>query len=169
MAKTPWQSLQNAKITEIRRKGRNLANFLCRNKGKRRKKCFFRGMLFKSIIASITVFLTGLFGCSKSAAPATAASSSAVAIQSKTKDLGVVPMTNNYETCVAFGTNKDCRIIPKVLGRDSIQLTLTIESKGKDGRMAGLSIVQVVGDTRKPFDISVGGIDYTFTPQIASE
>jgi hypothetical protein len=125
-------------------------------------------MLFKSIITAITVFLTGLFGCSKSAAPASAASSAAAA-QSKTKDLGVVPMTNHYETCLSFGKGRDCRIIPKVLDHDNLQLTLTLESKGPDGKVTGLSIVQVVGSSRKPFDISVGGTDFTFTPQIVAE
>ena len=125
-------------------------------------------MLFKSIITAITVFLTGLFGCSKSAAPASAASNATVA-ESKTKDLGVVPMTNNYETCLSFGKNKDCRVVPKLLDHDNIQLTLTFESKGPDGRVSGLSIVQVVGSSRKPFDISIGGTDFTFTPQIVAE
>ena len=117
---------------------------------------------------AITVFLTGLFGCSKSAAPASAASSAAVA-QSKTKDLGVVSMTNDYETCLHFGKGKDCRVIPKVLDHGNLQLTLTLESKGPDGRISGLSIVQMVGSSQKPFDISIGGTDFTFTPQIVAE
>jgi hypothetical protein len=126
-------------------------------------------MLLKSIITGIAVFLAGLFGCSKSAAPAAAANNSAVAAQSKIKDLGIVPMTNNYETCVSFGANRDCRITPKVLDRNNVQLTITIESKGPNGRISGLNVVQVTGSTRKPFDLSVGGMDYTFTPQIAAE
>jgi len=126
-------------------------------------------MLLKTIITGIVVFLAGLFGCSKSAAPASAAGSAPVAAQSKIKDLGVLPMTNNYETCVSFDAERDCRIVPKLLDRKNIQLTLIIESKGPNGRTAGLSVVQVVGDARKPFEVSVGGTDYTFTPQIVAE
>jgi len=126
-------------------------------------------MLLKSIITGIAVFLASFFGCSKTAAPASAASSAPVASQSKIKDLGVVPMTNDYETCISFGAGRDCRIVPKLLGRNNIQLTLTIESKGPNGRTAGLSVVQVVGDARKPFEISLGGTDFTFTPQIVAE
>ena len=125
-------------------------------------------MLFKSIITSIAVFLTGLFGCSKSTVPA-AASTPAPAAESKIKDLGIVPMANDSETCISFGTNKDCRIIPKLLDRDNIQLTMTLESKDPKGRIAGLSVVRVVGNSRKPFQISVGGTDFTFTPQIVAE
>jgi len=125
-------------------------------------------MLFKGIITAITVFLAGLFGCSKSTVPASAASSATVAV-SKTKDLGVVPMTNDYEICLSFGKGKDCRVVPKVLDHDNIQLTLTLESKGPDGRLSGLSVVQMVGSSRKPFEISIGGTDFTFTPQIVAE
>jgi hypothetical protein len=124
-------------------------------------------MLFKSIITAITVFLTGLFGCSKSAAPA--AASTAPAAQSKTKDLGVVSMTNNYETCLSFGAGKDCIIIPKVLDRNNLQLTLTLESKKPNGQISGLSVVQMTGSQQKPFEISIGGTDFTFTPQIVAQ
>ncbi len=126
-------------------------------------------MLLKSIIAGIAVFLGGLFGCSKSAAPPAVVSSTTPVAQSKIKDLGILPMTNNNETCVSFGAGRDCRIVPKVLDRNNVQLTLTLESKDADGRTSSLSIVQVVGSQRKPFDISFGGTDFTFTPQIAAE
>jgi hypothetical protein len=127
----------------------------------------FPSMFLKSLITGIAVFLAGLFGCSKTTTPA--AAKTPAAAQPKVKDLGVLAMTNDYETCVSFGPGKDCRIIPKVLGRDSVQLTITIESKGPNGQTSGLSVVQVTGSTSKPFDLSVGGMDYTFTPQIAAE
>jgi hypothetical protein len=126
-------------------------------------------VFFKNIITAITVFLAGLFGCSKSTAPVAATTSSAAVAQAKVKNLGVVPLTNHYETCLSFGAGKDCRIVPKVLDRNNVQLTLTLESKKPNGQISGLSVVQMVGDPRKPFEISIGGTDFTFTPQITAE
>jgi hypothetical protein len=124
-------------------------------------------MLFKGIIAALAFSLAGLFGCSKPAAPA-ASAPSASASQSKTKDLGVVSMTNGYETCLKFGTNSNARMVPKMVDRHNVQITLTVESHSADGRTAGLSIVQLTGDSEKQFEVTVGDTDFTFTPQIVS-
>ena len=128
-------------------------------------------MLLKGIIAAMTFSLAGLFGCVKSATSTTSANgtnSTAVA-QSKIKDLGVLQLTNLYETCVAVGKDKDCRIVPKMVGRHDLQLTLTIESKSSNGATSGLSVVQMVGNDQKPFQFSIGNTDYTFTPQLADK
>ena len=119
----------------------------------------------KSLVAGVTVFLTGLFGCTKSTPPAAASTAPAV---SNIKDLGVVTMTNQYETSLSFGPGKNCRIVPQVLDRNNLQLTITIESKGTNGQTAGLSVVRMTGSKSKPFDLNVGGKDYTFTPVIAA-
>lgn len=124
-------------------------------------------MLLKGIVAILAFSLTGFFGCSKHAVTASAPNTAAPVAESRVKDLGIVQMTNHYETLVQFGPNRDCRIIPKMLDRHNVQLTLTLESKGPNGSMAGLSIVQMVGNSEQPFEISIGDTDFTFTPQIA--
>lgn len=124
-------------------------------------------MDLKSVITGLMVSIGGYFGCSKAAAPTTAAK--APAVQSSVKDLGVLQMTNNYETFVSIGASNDCRMVPKILDRKDIQITVTFESKKSDGRTAGLSVLQLQGQSAKPFEVSVGSTDFTFTPQVAEE
>jgi hypothetical protein len=127
-------------------------------------------MLLKSIIAAMTFSLAGLFGCSKSTpVSSTSSTNGTIAAQLAIKDLGVLQLTNHYETCVAVDSHRDCRIVPKMVSRHEVQLTLTLESKSVDGKISGLSIVQMDGDIQKPFQFSIGNKSYTFTPQIAPE
>jgi hypothetical protein len=126
-------------------------------------------MDLKSVISGIAVSLAGFFGCAKHATPAATAPAAPAQAQSAVKDLGVLQMTNHYETCVSFGKDKDCRMIPKIIDRKSIQITMTFESKSPDGKTSGLSVVQMTGSTQKPFEVSFGNTDFTFTPQIATE
>lgn len=115
--------------------------------------------------------LAGLFGCSKPVTPASVAKGAApsTVTQSKIRDLGVVELTNHYETCVPIGAGQDCRMLPNLVGRRDLQLTLTLESKNANGQTSGLTIVQVSGSPEKPVEVSIGKTDFTFTPQVASE
>jgi hypothetical protein len=126
-------------------------------------------MDLKTVISGIAVSLAGLFGCHKADAPAAAAKGNP-AIQSTVKDLGILQMTNNYETCVSIGAGKDCRMVPKILDRKNIEITVTFESKKPDGTTSGFSVVQLQGTTEKPFEVSIGtNTDFTFTPQVVAE
>jgi hypothetical protein len=125
-------------------------------------------MDLKSVITGLMVSIGGYFGCTKAAPPATVAK--APAGESSVKDLGILQMTNNYETYVSIGAGKDCRMVPKILGRKDIQITVTFESKKPDGTPTGFSVLQLQGTTTKPFEVSVGSnTDFTFTPQVAEE
>jgi hypothetical protein len=126
-------------------------------------------MVLKGIIAVLAFSLAGMSGCTKSAAPVATTKSAPVASadSSKVKDLGVLQMTNHFETCVAFGPSRNCRIIPEIIDHHNIQLTLTVESKSINGQTAGLSIVRLTGKSEQQFQISVGDTDFTFTPEIA--
>ena len=126
-------------------------------------------MILKGIIAMLAFTLAGFSGCTKSAAPAVSAKmdATAQAAPSKVKDLGILQMTNHYETCVKFGSQGNCRIVPKMIDRHNVQLTLTLESKSHDGKTSGLSVVQLTGKTQQTFEISVGDTDFSFTPQVA--
>ena len=126
-------------------------------------------MILKGIAAMLAFTLAGFSGCNKSAAPAASTKKAATeqTASSKVKDLGILQMTNRYETCVKFGPDRDCRIVPKMLDRHNVQLTLTLESKNHDGKTSGLSVVQLTGKTEQTFEISVGDTDFSFTPQIA--
>jgi hypothetical protein len=126
-------------------------------------------MILKGIAAMLAFTLASFPGCTKSADPAASNKKPATEQEasSKVKDLGILQMTNHYETCVKFGPNRDCRIVPKMLDRHNVQLTLTLESKSTNGNTSGLSVVQLTGKTQQTFEISVGDTDFSFTPQIA--
>jgi len=86
-----------------------------------------------------------------------------------TRDLGELVLTNRYETCVNLGEGRSCTIRPTLLGRDSLQLTMTLESKQSDGTTAGLIVTQVTTRPGKPFEVAIGDMDITITPQMANE
>jgi len=126
-------------------------------------------MILKGFIAAMALSLTGLFGCTKTVTQVSSAKSSAGAAvaPAKTKDLGMLELTNHCETSVAFGPHRNCRIVPKMIDRHNVLLTLTVESKSADGKIAGLSVVQVTGKAEQPFEIAIGDTDFSFTPEIA--
>jgi hypothetical protein len=126
-------------------------------------------MDIKSLITGVMVSLTGLMGCHKAAVSATAAKGANPAAQSRIQDLGVLQMTNNYETVVSLGVGKDCRMVPKILDRKDIEITVTFETKKPDGKPDGLSILQLQGTAQKQFEVSVGDTDFTFVPQVAAD
>jgi hypothetical protein len=125
----------------------------------------------KSFITGVMVSLTGLMGCHKAAVSATAAKGANPAAESKIQiqDLGVLQMTNDYETYVSLGAGKDCRMVPKILDRKAIEITVTFETKKPDGKTTGLSILQLQGTAQKQFEVSVGDTDFTFVPQVAAD
>ena len=126
-------------------------------------------MVLKGIAAVLAFTLAGFSGCTKPAKPVASAKSADVAqaTPSKIKDLGILQLTNHYETCVKFGSNGDCRIVPNMLDRHNVELTLTVETRSSDGKTSGLSVVQITGKTQQPFEISIGDTDFSFTPAIA--
>ncbi|MDD5140337.1 MAG: hypothetical protein PHY43_08790 [Verrucomicrobiales bacterium] len=83
------------------------------------------------------------------------------------KNLGELSLTNHYETCVNLGAGKSCTIKPTLLGRSSIQLTMSLESKGTNGKTKDLSVVQVVTKAGKPFEVAVGNMNLTLTPLLS--
>jgi len=119
-----------------------------------------------AVIAAISLGWLPL-SCNK-AKPAAAKSSpdvkAAAATPSKTKDLGEITLTNHFETLVDIGSGKSCRITSKLLDRKSLQLTLALESKQSNGKTSGLSVAQAVTRPGQPFDITVGDVDLTMTP-----
>jgi len=99
-----------------------------------------------------------------------AADTNAAAITPEnTRDLGELALTNRYETCVYLGAGRSCTITPKLLDKDNLQLTLRLQSKQTNGKTAGLVVTQVTARPGKPFEVAIGDMDITITPQIAKE
>jgi hypothetical protein len=93
----------------------------------------------------------------------------AVSTPSSAKDLGELTLTNRYETCINLGAGRSCTITPKLLDRNSLQLTMALQSKQANGKTAGLIITQVITRPGQPFEVAVGDIDITLTPEIVQE
>lgn len=122
-----------------------------------------------SVIAAIS--LSGLLPSSCSKTPASpqraqAAVTNAIATPSKTKDLGVIQLTNHYETEIDLGKGESCTITPQLLDRHNLQLTLSFGSKNADGRPTGLCITRIITKPDLPFDITVNERALTFTPKL---
>ena len=139
------------------------------------------GVSHIAVIAAIS--LSGLLpsSCSKTSTstaakqqaptprPAAANSSPAVPTHANTKDLGELALTNRYETCVNLGAGRSCTIMPKLLDRDSLQLTMSLQSRQANGKTAGLIVTQVTTHPGKPFEVAIGDMDITITPEIVKE
>jgi hypothetical protein len=122
------------------------------------------------IATAIAVFVTGLLpsSCTKISSTTKAAPvANAVAVGSNDKNLGELSLTNHYETWVQLGTGKSCRIVPSIIDRKNIRLTVTLESKKANGKTEGLNVVQVVTQTGKSFEVAVGDMNLTLTPKLA--
>ncbi len=127
----------------------------------------------------ITHFATGIvafsmswlpLSCSKTSPPQAKASSTnqVAANPANQKNLGELALTNHIETCVNLGAGKSCTITPTLLDHKNLQLVMALESKS-DGKTAGLSVVQVVAQPGESFDVTVGDLKITLTPNLASE
>jgi len=139
------------------------------------------GVSHMAVIAAVS--LSGLLplNCSKTSTstaakqhaptskPGAVSPGPAVPARSNTKDLGELELTNRYETCVNLGVGRSCTITPKLLDRDSLQLTMAVQSRKPDGKTAGFIVTQVVTRPGKPFEVAIGDMDITITPEIAHE
>lgn len=85
------------------------------------------------------------------------------------RNLGALTLTNNFDTCVALGAGKNCVLSPKIIDSHNVQLTLTVESKTAKGKVQDLAITQVITALGKPFEVAVGGFNFSLTPNLASE
>jgi hypothetical protein len=131
-------------------------------------------MWFAKIFTTVLVALTGLLpsSCStvkKSSAQQPASAVADVSGSSTNKNLGELSLTNHYETCVNLGAGKSCTIRPTRLDRSNLQLTMSVESKGANGKLKDLSVVQVVTKSGKSFEVAVGDVNLTLTPKLTEE
>lgn len=133
-------------------------------------------MWLTKIFTALMVMLAGLVpsSCSSTKGKSPVAQQHAPAVTetataTNDKNLGELDMTNDYETCVQLGAGESCRITPKAVDRGDLQLTVALESKNSDGETDGLSVVQVVAKSGKPFEVAVGDMNLTLTPKLAEE
>ena len=73
------------------------------------------------------------------------------------------------DVCVDLGAGKSCTFKPTLLDHSNLQLTMAVESKNAAGKTEGLSVVQIVTKSGKPFEVAVGDMNFTLTPKLQSE
>lgn len=128
--------------------------------------------MLAKFFTALMVTLTGLIpsSCTKAKSPSAQKSAlvatATAAAKSNSQNLGDLELTNHYETCIQLGAGKSCTIRPNVLDRGNLQLTLALETKKSDGKVSGLSVVQVVAQSGKSFDVAVGDMNLTLTPNV---
>lgn len=125
------------------------------------------------------VFLAGLLPASchrestqqKSAAPAVAANSATNSLNANPFDrkIGSIALTNHSDTYVQFATGENFTLTPKMLDKNNVQITLSVESRDKYGDTHAFAATQVVTAPGKPLDVAVGSYNLSFTPQIFPE
>ena len=83
------------------------------------------------------------------------------------RNLGVLPLSNHVSTTVPLDRNTQCTLTPTLLEGGNIQIILTMETTGADGKPAGMNVARVLAHPGEPFDVSIDNLDLAFTPQIA--
>ena len=84
------------------------------------------------------------------------------------KDLGMLHLSNHISATVSLGSNKDCTITPTLLEDENVQIILTVQTKGPDGKLEGVSVARVLTRSGEPFDVFIGDMDLAFTPKLAT-
>lgn len=104
-----------------------------------------------------------------SAGPNESASINSAAPKPSERDLGEIALTNHYETCVSLGRGRNCILSPKMIDKENVQLTLTVESKTAAGKTHDMTITQVVTRAGKPVEVAVGDFSFSLTPNVTME
>jgi hypothetical protein len=92
-----------------------------------------------------------------------------ISVPANTQDLGKLELTDRHETLVNLGAGRSCTITPKLLDRNSLQLTMALQTRSVDGKTSGLVVTQVTTRPGQSFEMAVGDMDITFTPEIVQE
>jgi hypothetical protein len=138
-----------------------------------------------NIVTSITTAVMAILpaSCSKTSSKAGAGAQTGAAVvssnavagadasggsDSKTRNLGELSLTNNYEFTVRVAKDTTCLIVPKLLDRHNVQLTLSLQKTNTAGAVQGFTMTQVTGTAGKPFDVTLGDMDITFTPMVVA-
>jgi hypothetical protein len=141
------------------------------------------GVSHIAVVAAISLWGLWPFSCSKtststavkqhapspSPSPVVTNSSPAVSAPLNAKDLGELELINLHETHIELGGGTSCSITPKMLDRNSLQLTIALQSRNAVGRTTSFIVTRVFTRPGQPFEVAVGDTDITLTPKMAQE
>ncbi len=120
------------------------------------------------------VVLVALFagGCSKSPNEAQTANPQHVLshpTDMPMKDLGEVELVNHTQKRFSLGDGKECVIISTVLANGNLQMDLSIEGKGGDGKIQRLEQARLTARPGQQCAISVGDTMVGLTPKLKTQ
>lgn len=95
-----------------------------------------------------------------------AATNGVVATNPDSKNLGTLSLRNNYQTVVNLGQGRTFVVLPKLLERDQVQLTLSLQVKQTNQITPGIEVHQISTRLGTPQDVTIGDVEVVFTPQI---
>jgi hypothetical protein len=127
------------------------------------------------ITTSATVLATLLaVGCSKSSSEPTAQAANVRQVSSlpadmPMKDLGEIELTASTQKRVSLGNGKDCMITPTVLADGNLQMDLSVERKGDDGKIQRLAQSRLTARPGQQCAISVGDTMVSLTPRLKTQ
>jgi len=133
-------------------------------------------MRIQYIITKSAVFLAALVaaGCSKSSSGPKVRATNSQQVSSApadmpTKDFGEVEFTAQTPKRVSLGDGRDCVINPTVLANGALQLDMSVERKGGDGRIQRLGQSRLTARPGQQCAISVGDTMVSLTPRLKAQ
>jgi Flp pilus assembly secretin CpaC len=128
------------------------------------------------IITTSATILVALFaaGCSKSPSEPTAQATNVRQVSSlpadmPKRDLGEVELTAQNQKRVSLGDGKACVITPTVLADGNLQMDLSIERTGDDGKIQRLAQSRLTARPGQQCAISVGDTMVSLTPRLKTQ
>jgi hypothetical protein len=127
-------------------------------------------------ISGIMIFLTGLLPAScrksppveKAPAPVAVATNKAATMPPNVRNLGEIVLTNHMDSYVRLSSGEDCLFSPKVLDRQNVQISLSMESRNEYGETRNFAVRQIIAQTGKPVAVALGELKLNFTPLVST-
>jgi hypothetical protein len=122
--------------------------------------------------SAIMVFLAGLLpaSCHKESPPKATAtvtvSTNATEAKSFKRVLGEIALTNHNDTCVLFSTGESFTLTPKMLDKQNVQITLSVESKDDYGDTRDFAVTRIMAQPGKQMEVAIGTYNLSFIPQV---
>ncbi len=133
-------------------------------------------MGFTQTISAIMIFLTGLLpaSCRKVATPekvpvpTSLVTNKVPATPANLRNLGDIVLTNHTDSYVHLSSGEDCLFSPKVLDSKNVQIAVSIESRNEYGETKNFAVRQIVVQTGKPTEVTLGELKLNFTPLVST-
>ena len=84
------------------------------------------------------------------------------------EDLGMLSLSNRIPTTINLHKNKECTITPTLLDGGNLQIILSMETRGSDGKTASMNVTRVINRSGESFEVPIGDMNLVFTPKLAA-